>query len=127
MFTRMNVGPGKWSTTCVVLLFAAAALQSAAPASADPNDDAFVSALAKDGIAVADPNTTIGMAHTVCAGFDNNEKSSVLAMRLKKDYAGLSLKQASYFVGVSVSAYCPQYIGHTDDSLRWMNPRPPIF
>jgi hypothetical protein len=123
--THMNVGPGKWSTVCAVLL-SAAALLSAAPASADPNDDAFVAALAKDGIVITDRDTAIAMAHTVCAGFDKNEKSSVLAMRLKK-HTDLSLKQSSYFVGVSMSAYCPQYEGLTDNSMNWLNPGPPLM
>ena len=120
--THMNVGPGKWkwSTVCAVLL-SAAALLSAAPASADPTDDAFVAALAKDGITMSGPNTAIAMAHTVCAELDNNQNTSVLAMNLMKD-TDLSLKQSSYFVGASMSAYCPQYIGHTDNSLNWLKP-----
>jgi Protein of unknown function (DUF732) len=122
--THMNVGPGKWSTVCGVLL-SAAALLSAAPASADPTDDAFVAALAKDGIVITDRNTTIAMAHTVCAGFDKTDKSAVLAMKLMKD-TDLSLKQSSYFLGVSIAAYCPQYIGRTDNSAWWLNPRPPL-
>ena len=123
--THMNVGPRKWSTVCTVLL-SAAALLSAAPASADPTDDAFVAALAKNGIVIADRDTAIAMAHTVCAGFDKNEKSSVLAMRLMKD-TDLSLKQSSYFLGVSISAYCPQYAGLTDNSTNWLNPGPPLM
>jgi hypothetical protein len=123
--TYMNVGPGKWSTVCAVLL-SAAALLSAAPASADPTDDAFVAALARYGIVITDRDTAIAMAHTVCAGFDKNEKSSVLAMRLMKD-TDLSLKQSSYFVGVSMSAYCPQYEGLTDNSVNWLNPGPPLM
>ena len=69
--THMNVGPKKWSTVCAVLL-SAAALLSAAPASADPADDAFVAALAKDGIVINDRNTAIAIAHTMCAGLDKN-------------------------------------------------------
>jgi hypothetical protein len=122
---QMNVGPGKWSTVCAVLLSAAAVL-SAAPASADPTDDAFVAALAKDAIVITDRNTAIAMAHRVCGGFDKNEKSSVLVMRLMKD-TDLSLKQSSYFVGASISAYCPQYAGLTDNSLNWLNPGPPLM
>jgi hypothetical protein len=121
----MDVGSGKWSTVCAVLL-SAAALLSAAPASADATDDAFVAALVNYGIVNADHNTAIAMGHTVCAGFDKNEKSSVLAMRLKKE-TNLSLRQSSFFVGVSVSAYCPQYKGRTDDSLNWLNPGPPLM
>ena len=121
---RMNVGPRKWSTVCAVLL--SAALFSAAPASADPTDVAFVAALAKEGIVVTDHNTAIAIAHAVCAGFDNNDKSSVLAMKLMKD-TDLSLHQSSYFLGASISAYCPQYVGRTDNSARWLMPGPPLM
>jgi hypothetical protein len=121
----MNVGPRTWSTAFAALLCAAAPL-SAAPASAEPIDDAFVAALAKDGIVIGDRDSEIAMGHTMCAEFDENAKSSVLAMKLRKD-TNLSLKQSSFFVGLSVSAYCPQYKGQTDDSLRWMNPIPPLM
>jgi hypothetical protein len=110
---------------CAVVL-SGAALLSVAPASADPTDDAFVAALGKEGIVVTDRNTTIAMAHTVCAGFDKNDKSSILAMKLMKD-TDLSLKQSGYFIGVSISAYCPQYIGRTDNSTNWLNPGPPLM
>jgi Protein of unknown function (DUF732) len=119
-----NLGLGKWSAGCAVLL-SAAALLSAAPAAADPTDDAFVAALAKDGI-TTDRNTAIALAHKVCGGFDKNEKSSLLVMKLMKD-TDLSLKQSSYFVGASMSAYCPQYAGLTDNSANWLNPGPPLM
>jgi hypothetical protein len=45
-------------------------------------------------------------------------------MGIVKD-TDLSPKQAGYFVGVSVSAYCPQYKGKTDNSMTWMAPIPP--
>jgi Protein of unknown function (DUF732) len=121
---HMNVGPEKWSAGCGVLL-SAAALFSAAPASADPTDVAFVAALAKEGIVFTDQNTAIAIGHTVCAGFDKSNKSSILVMKLMKD-TDLSLKQSSYFVGVSISAYCPQYIGRTDNSANWLYPRAPL-
>jgi Protein of unknown function (DUF732) len=121
----MNVGPEKWSTACIVLL-SAAALFSAAPTSADPTDDAFVAALANGGIVFPDRNAAIAIAHKVCAGLDTTNKSSVLAMKLMKD-TDLSLKQSSYFVGASISAYCPQHIGRTDNSTSWLNPGPPLM
>ena len=123
--TRTNVGPAKWSTACAVLL-SAAPLLCAAPASADQIDDAFVAALAKNGIAMSDRNTAVSMAHTVCAGFDQGQPSTTLAMRIVKD-TDLSPKQAGYFVGVSVAAYCPQYRGNTDNSMNWMVPFPPMM
>src|ERR1700719_3055987 len=110
----MHGGRATWSAGCAVALSAAAML-CAAPASADRLDDAFVAALAKNGITMPDRDNAIGMAHTVCTGFDKGEASSALAMRLVRD-TDLSPKQAGYFIGVSVAAYCPQYKGKTDNS-----------
>jgi hypothetical protein len=113
------------SIPCAVLLFAAA-LFSGAPASADPNDGAFVDALAKGGIVLPDQNAAIAMAHTMCAGLDQRAKTSLLAMKLMKE-TDLSMRQSSYFIGAAISAYCPQYIGHTDNSTRYLNPGPPLM
>jgi hypothetical protein len=121
----MPFGFGKRWTFCAVFL-SAAALVSPAPASADQLDDAFVAALAKGGIPMPDPNTSIAMAHTVCAGFDANQSTSVLAVRLMKD-ANLSPKQSGYFIGLSVAAYCPQYKDKTDTSVTWLLPLPPLM
>jgi hypothetical protein len=113
------------SIPCAVLLLAAT-LFSAAPASADPNDGAFVDALAKGGIAFPDHNAPISIAHKVCAGLDQSAKSGILAMQVMKE-TNLSMKQSSYFIGAAISAYCPQYIGHTDNSTRWLNPGLPLM
>jgi Protein of unknown function (DUF732) len=125
MVGDMNVGPGKRSTVMAALLCVAAGF-SAAPAAADPSDDAFLGALADNGIVMDDPGAAIAMGHTVCAGFDRNQRSSVLAMKVMKD-TNLSARQAGFFVGLSVSAYCPQYKGQIDDSLDWLNPLPPLM
>ena len=124
--TQMQIGHARWqwSAGCAVLL-SAAALLSAAPASADPTDDAFVAALAKDGIGIKDRDTAIAAAHTVCTGLDNNQNTSVLATSLMKD-AGLSLQQSSYVIGASMSAYCPQHVGHTHNAPHWLNPLFPV-
>jgi len=115
----------KRSIPCAVLLFVMA-LFSAAPVSADPNDGAFVDALAKGGIVLPDHNAAISIAHTVCAGLDQSNKSSILAIKVMKE-TDLSMRQSSYFIGAAISAYCPQYIGHTDDSTRFLNPGPPLM
>ncbi|OCB25694.1 hypothetical protein A5674_20715 [Mycobacterium malmoense] len=120
----MNVRPGKWPAACAVLLLAAVSLSSAA--SAEPADDAFIASLANYGIEVRDSGTAIAMGHRVCKGFDNNANASVLAMKVKRD-TDLSMKEASYFVGLSVAAYCPQYRGQIDKSLIWLIPGPPLM
>ncbi|WP_231974883.1 DUF732 domain-containing protein [Mycobacterium sp. E1747] len=107
-------------------MLAVVALLAAAPAVADPSDDAFLGALADNGIMMSDPRAAISMARSVCAGLDRNQKSSVLAMKVMKG-ASLSARQAGFFVGASVSAYCPQYKGQIDGSLDWLNPLPPLM
>ncbi|MGO9524220.1 DUF732 domain-containing protein [Mycobacterium sp.] len=118
--TRTNVGPGKSSIICAVLL-SAAALFSAVPASADETDDAFVAALEKNGIDINDHNTAITMGHNVCAALDSGHDSSYLVLDVIHD-THLPARQAGYFVGVSVAAYCPQYKGTLDPSLTWLLP-----
>jgi hypothetical protein len=120
----MKVGPDRWSTVCAIVL--SAVLLSGGSASADATDDAFVAALAKQQIAFADHDTAIAVAHTVCAQFDRTNKSGVIAMKLMKD-TDLSLKQSGYFIGASVSAYCPQNIGRIDNSTNWLLPGPPLM
>ena len=121
----MAFGRTKRSIPGAVLLFVMA-LFSAAPASADPNDGAFVDALAKGGVVLPDQNAAIAMAHTVCAGLDQHAKTSLLAMKLMKE-TDLSMRQSSYFIGAAISVYCPQYVGHTDNSTRYLNPGPPLM
>lgn len=104
----------------------AAALLSAAPAPADPTDDAFISALSDYGIAVNDPDSMIGMAQSVCAGLDNNQRSSLLAMKVMKETT-FSPRQAGFFVGLAVSSYCPQDRERARDSLDWLNMPPPLM
>jgi hypothetical protein len=122
----MHVGPRKWSTVCAVLL-SGAALLSAAPASADPTDDAFVAALENYGIDIG-RDTAIVHGHAVCAGLDKGQDSSFLAMKLMNDAKlNLSSRQAGFFIGDSVAAYCPQYKGSVDPSLIWLLPFPPMM
>ncbi len=98
----------------------------AAPASADPTDDAVVAALAKRNIQLSDRATTLAEAHMVCDGLDKHLKTSALAMKLVGD-TDLNFSQSSFFIGVAVAAYCPQYKGHSDSSMSWLNPSPPLM
>jgi hypothetical protein len=116
---------GKWSRACAMLL-PVVALLSAARTSADSTDDAFIAALTKNGIVITDRDAATALGQSVCDSLDRHEKSSVVAVKLMTR-SGLSLKQSSYFVGVSVSAYCPEYAGHTDNSTSWLNPGPPLM
>jgi hypothetical protein len=105
--THTRVGPGTWSTFVAVLLSAAAPL-SAAPASADQTDDAFLAALASQAIPISDNNFAIQMGRNMCALLDQGTTRPLLVMKLMND-ANLSARQAGFFLGLSASAYCPQY------------------
>ena len=98
----------------------------AAPASADATDDAVMAALAKRNIQLTDRDTTLAEAHMVCEGLDKHYKTSALAMKLVGD-TDLNFSQSSFFIGVAVAAYCPQYKGHSDSSAAWLNPGPPLM
>ena len=98
----------------------------AAPSSADATDDAVLAALAKRNIQLSDRDTTIAEAHMVCDGLDKHYKTSTLAMKLVGD-TDLNFSQSSFFIGVAVAAYCPQYKGHSDSSASWLNPGPPLM
>ncbi len=121
---RTNVSSSKWLTACGVVLLATALLGTA-PASADPVDDAVVAALSNYGISVDDPDGTIARAHAVCAALDRNQSSSILAMKVMRE-TDMSPKQAGYFIGVSIAAYCPEHRGATDPSVIWLLPQFPM-
>jgi hypothetical protein len=113
--------------TRLAVVLSAATIAYAAPASADSTDDAVVAALAKRNIVINDDNRgpMLAEAHMVCDGLDKHWKTSALAMRLVGD-TDLNFSQSSFFVGVAVSAYCPQYKGRSDSSMSWLNPNPPV-
>jgi hypothetical protein len=111
---------------CAVVLSAVAVL-FAAPASADETDDAFVAALDNYGIDV-NGDTAIAHGHAVCAALDRGQDSGLLAMKLMHDTKlNLSSRQAGFFIGASVAAYCPQYRDSVDPSLIWLLPFPPLM
>lgn len=111
--------------TAFAALPSAAALLCAAPASADATDDAVLAALSNYGITISDRDSALATAHAVCAELDRHQSSSVVAMKVVRD-TNLSAKQAGYFVGVSIAAYCPQYKGATDPSVIWLLPQFPF-
>lgn len=102
-------------TKFIAVALSVAAMLTAAPASADQTDDAFIVALQDQGIAVPDTDAAIQMARNMCALLDQGTARPLLVMRLLSD-ANLSARQAGFFLGASTSAYCPQYRTGTDNS-----------
>jgi hypothetical protein len=98
-------------------LLSAAGMICAAPASADATDDAVIAALAKRNIIINDDNrdAMLAEAHMVCDGLDKHWNASALAMKLVGD-TDLNASQSSFFIGVAIAAYCPEYKARSDSS-----------
>jgi len=95
----------------VAVGLAAASLCSAATAFASPSDDqAFLSALDKQGITYPSPQFAISTAQYACTLLDDGATGVDVAQEVSKNN-GIPIDHSTYFVGASIAAYCPQ---HTD-------------
>jgi Protein of unknown function (DUF732) len=100
---------------CVVLVVA---LLAASIAHADPADvDAkFLAALSSQGITYASPEVMIAAGHVACTELDQGETPAQVAQDVmnNKDVltsSNLDAFHAGFFVGASIAAYCPKYVG----------------
>jgi hypothetical protein len=104
--------PGPLQPRLAALLVLAAALGAlvmAAPtAHADATDDAFLTALQAKGIHYGSPDKAIIAAHEVCNELDLGRTTAQVASDVMNN-STLSGYHAGYFVGASISAYCPKY------------------
>ncbi|GAB4970839.1 hypothetical protein MAHJHV55_45050 [Mycobacterium avium subsp. hominissuis] len=120
--------PHAHSPRQVLTLLAACVLLLVAPlgppggpgwtAHADPADDdaKFLAALGSQGITYASPEVMIAAGHTVCTELDRGETPARVAhdvMHNKDVLTGsnMAAHHAGFFVGSSISAYCPKYAG----------------
>lgn len=103
----------KTITAALIAGAATAALMGAGTANADVYDVAFVTVLEKRGITATSDASLIRLGHAACVSIAKGLSPVTVAKQL---YAGseLSQSEAGYFVGASISAYCPQYSSLTD-------------
>lgn len=100
--------------TTAGLMTAAAAF--AAPAQADPMDDAFLDSLTNAGIATAlNPTDTVALGQSVCPMLVEPGKSFASVASQVGLTQGLSPEAASLFAGIAISAYCPSMIANITD------------
>lgn len=99
--SRRSAGCSTLALMCAVL-----AIALAPRAAADPTDDAFIAALQRHGIPVADPSRAIGIAHTLCSDLDSGQSRTSLVLPLARA-ANLTAHEAAYFLGAAVASYCP--------------------
>ncbi|OBG24830.1 DUF732 domain-containing protein [Mycobacterium sp. 852002-51057_SCH5723018] len=81
-------------------------------ARADAVDNAFLSAVKAKGIDFASPQAAIVAGHEVCDELDLGRQKSDIASEVMNN-SKLDGYRAGYFVGASVSAYCPRYHAST--------------
>ena len=72
-------------------------------------DDSFIADIATDGIR-PDPAIAADAAHLVCWELRGGKTANQVAYEILGS-STLSGYQAGYFVGASIYAYCPQYVG----------------
>jgi len=85
----------------------AAGLALAGPAQADPNDDAFLSALTDAGVGTADPANAAALGQQVCPMLaDPGETAADVAAKVA-EAGGMSLGPATMFTGIAISMFCP--------------------
>jgi hypothetical protein len=84
-----------------------AATMFAAPADADPIDDAFLSALTNNGIAFNDPANTVALGESVCPMLVEPGKS-LASVYSSVSNNGIPPQMAAFFTGIAISMYCPQ-------------------
>jgi hypothetical protein len=90
----------------------AASLAFAAPAPADDNNDAFLSALSQANIPLANNNAdlTAQLGERVCPMLVEPGKNFAQVATTVADN-GINPGLASFFTGIAISMYCPQMMG----------------
>ncbi|BBX65592.1 hypothetical protein MSAS_47660 [Mycobacterium saskatchewanense] len=81
---------------------------AATTAGADTIDNAFLAAVKAKGINFASPQAAIVAGHEVCDELDLGRQKSDVASEVMTN-SNLDGYRAGFFVGASVSAFCPRY------------------
>jgi hypothetical protein len=85
----------------------AVALVAAAPAQADPVDDAFLDAVGGAGVGMPTPADAVALGQSVCPMLSQPGQSAADAAAAVANTAGMSLGPATMFTGLAISAFCP--------------------
>jgi len=97
------------SATLVLVVVLLGALRAApATAHADPIDDEFLAAINSRHIQYPSPQAALNAAREVCGELRAGKKASDVVGDVMKN-SSLDGYHAGYFVGASISAYCPSF------------------
>lgn len=95
----------------------AAAVIHAPAANAGPADRAFIDALDEQGIPYSSRGAAITAGHHTCDLFRTGHSFLGVVGDLHEQ-SGFSVDDSAYFIGASVGAYCPQYLGLFADDTK---------
>jgi hypothetical protein len=91
------------------------AMAWAAPAQADPIDDAFLSALGGAGISTGEPTGTLALGQSVCPMLTQPAGTFASAASGITGNSGMSPEMAQIFTEIAMSVYCPQMMSALAD------------
>ncbi|MEO3760361.1 DUF732 domain-containing protein [Mycobacterium sp. B14F4] len=99
----------------------AGAASVAAPAQADPIDDAFLAAVTDAGVGLANPVDTVRLGESVCPMLVEPGKS-VAKVYAQVTNNGIPPEVAAFFTGIAISMYCPQMMASVGNGtvLDWL-------
>ncbi|TFV57414.1 DUF732 domain-containing protein [Mycobacterium sp. PS03-16] len=83
---------------------------TAAPASAQTAEDAFIAALADAGVAAPDPANAVALGQSVCPMLAEPGQTAADAAARVADTAGMPLGAATMFTGLAISMFCPAVV-----------------
>jgi hypothetical protein len=85
----------------------ASGLVWAAPAQAEPTDDAFLAALTDAGVGTADPANAVALGQQVCPMLSDPGQTAADVAAKVAEAGGMSLGPATMFTGIAISLFCP--------------------
>jgi hypothetical protein len=88
----------------------AAVIGLAAPAHADPADDAFLAALTKDGISYRNPDKAIKAGQKVCDLASSGTSQLDIVRDIRDLNPAFTMTSAAKFAHAAASAYCPNLL-----------------
>ncbi|KUI15466.1 hypothetical protein AU192_21380 [Mycobacterium lehmannii] len=88
----------------------AAAAVVAAPAQADPVDDAFLNAVSEAGVVMSDPSSAVAVGQQVCPMLADPGQNAANVAAKVAEMGGMSLGPATMFTGIAISMFCPAMV-----------------
>jgi hypothetical protein len=98
------------------LAVAAASIGMAAPASADPGDDAFLAALTQAGITYQSPDKAITAGQKVCDLASSGTSQLDIVRDIRDLNPAFTMAKAAKFAKAAANAYCPALLDPSDSA-----------